>query len=281
MWQPYKIKEQINITEMYSLFTFHYDNGYSFKGETHNFWECVYVINGQITVSGDERVYTLSSGEIIFHKPLELHKFNVENESGTDLLIFSFSCEGVMSDFLKNKVFHLSTEQISAVKSMLDYIHIQNKKNSLTLDNTNVFLTNFKTSKTYSQMISTYICQLFLLLYEDYDISAVNETPDALIFEKAVNYMKAHINDQPQIAEIAEHCNISQTGLKRVFGKFSGLGVHKYLLKLKINMSIQLLNEGYTVTYISEKLGFLNQGYFSYVFKRETGFSPTEYVKNH
>ena len=46
-------------------------------------------------------------------------------------------------------------------------------------------------------------------------------------------------------------------------------------------MSIQLLNEGYTVTYISEKLGFLNQGYFSYVFKRETGFSPTEYVKNH
>ena len=55
---------------MYSLFETHYNGRYVFPGETHNFWECLYVQKGEVCVSADERVYNLTDGEIIFHKPL-------------------------------------------------------------------------------------------------------------------------------------------------------------------------------------------------------------------
>ena len=95
IWRAFPINEQIHISDLYSLFQIHYDKDYEFAGETHNFWECLYVMDGEVCVSADERVYNLKSGEIIFHKPLELHKFTVTSNGGVDVLIFSFSAEGV------------------------------------------------------------------------------------------------------------------------------------------------------------------------------------------
>lgn len=112
-WLAYPIKEQIRITDMYSLFVVHYDCGYAFPGESHNFWECVYIIKGEACISGNERVYNLAQGSIIFHKPLELHKFIVNGKDGADMLIFSFTAEGPLTAYLEEKVFMLSDFQKS------------------------------------------------------------------------------------------------------------------------------------------------------------------------
>ena len=73
----YQIKEPLVIDAFYSFFKLHYNNDYRFDGELHDFWECVYVIDGSIRASGDNRVYDLVKGDIIFHKPMEMHKFSV------------------------------------------------------------------------------------------------------------------------------------------------------------------------------------------------------------
>ena len=91
VWMAYHIEEQIKINSLNSLFEMHYNNGYAFQGETHNFWECVYVISGSICVSADERVYNMNAGEIIFHKPYELHKFYTTGGKNAELFIFSYS----------------------------------------------------------------------------------------------------------------------------------------------------------------------------------------------
>ena len=58
------------------------------------------------------------------------------------------------------------------------------------------------------------------------------------------------------------------------------MGVHKYYTKLRIKTSAELLRDGDNVTDVAEKLGFGTQCYFSAVFKRETGISPTEFKRN-
>ena len=68
---PNEIHEQLRISRMYSFFTAYHKNGYTFTGESHNFWEVMYVISGSICASGNDRVYDLSEGDIIFHEPLE------------------------------------------------------------------------------------------------------------------------------------------------------------------------------------------------------------------
>ena len=54
----------------------------------------------------------------------------------------------------------------------------------------------------------------------------------------------------------------------------------KYFNQLKINRAILFLKAGHSVSHIANNMGFSSPGYFSIVFKRETGMLPLEYKKN-
>ena len=101
-FKPFKIEEILKITEFYSMFECNRPGGYNFSGETHDFWECVYVIDGNVCVTADDRVYNMKTGDFIFHKPLELHKLYVDKEKFAKLFIFSFSLSGILSSFFEN-----------------------------------------------------------------------------------------------------------------------------------------------------------------------------------
>ncbi len=278
IWPASNVRIQITIDQFYSFFEVHRDENFHFPGETHNFWECVYVLDGMICVSGDERVYSLSKGEIIFHKPLELHKYFVNCASGADLFIFSFSLEGPSADVLKNKVFCLSDAQQQLVISMLNYARSQRKKLIIPEQSMieHTYLLPFNRIPTYSQTLTTYVHQLILSLIGDGNSTSVSTAPDSLIFSNAVNYMNNQLSAQPSISDIAAFCNISEATLKRIFDKYAGISIHKYFLKLKINAATELLKSGSQVTEVAEQLGFSSQAYFSAAFKRETGINPSE-----
>ena len=277
IWPASDVTKQITIDKFYSFFEVHRDNGFSFPGETHNFWECVYVQNGSILASGDERVYALTKGEIIFHKPMELHKYLVEGE-GADLLIFSFSLEGPLTEVLKNKVFFLSNEQQALVASMLRYV--RKKLSELPITTPEIpehqYLLPFERLAAYPQILTTYVYQLILSLIGDGSISTVSTAPDAKIFRKAVNYLNNQIAEQPSVPEIAAFCNTSEATLKRIFDKYAGISIHKYFVKMRINVATELLQNGFGVSEVAEKLGFSGQAYFSAAYKRETGINPSE-----
>ena len=275
VWLAFPVKEQIRITDMYSLFIIHHDHGYTFPREIHNFWECVYVLEGELCVSADEKVYNLGCSEIIFHKPLELHKFTVNSAGGATLLIFSFSAEGPLTDWMRDKVFRLSENQTALIEAMLTYI--QTKTASLTLPQREKrYLVPFDHIPYYSQMVTTYLYQLFLSLSDEGTIAHVSSAPDAVTFRNAISYLNCNLHRQPSVAEIARFSAVSEASLKRIFDKYTGISVHKYLLRLKMKAATELLKDGESVYNVAERLGFNSQSYFSKAFKRETGVSPSE-----
>jgi len=280
IWLAYPIAEQIRISTMYSMFRIHYDNGYAFHGESHNFWECLYVLEGAVCVSADERVYNLMRGEIIFHKPLEFHKFIVDSTNGADLLIFSFSAEGPLTDWLRNKVFRLSDTQIRLIKSMLSYAYAKAAELDHSQDTFHYLLKPFRHHSCYSQMLTAYLYQLFLSLADEGTIASVSSSPDVTIFSHAIGYLNRNLHTQPSVVEIAQSCNVSESSLKRIFEKYAGISVHKYLIKLKIKAAMELLQNGESVSIVAEKLGFNSQSYFSKAFKRETGINPSTFKQN-
>lgn len=276
------IMEQIYITSMHSLFQSHYEFGFEFSGETHDFWECLYILDGELCVSADERIYNMSRGELIFHKPLEFHKFTVKSAEGASLLIFSFSAEGPLTLWLHDKVFQLSIEQEEMIASLL--IYMKKKTNAIPVETEkkeHYYLQPFEKYPYYSQMVVSSLYQLFLSLAEQGTVSSVSLAPDAITFRNAINFLNQKLNCQPTVSEIAKYCNVSDASLKRIFDKYAGISVHKYLLKRKINMAKQLLQEGSQVSMVAENLGFASQSYFSKAFKRETGFTPSDFAKNH
>ena len=67
--------------------------------------------------------------------------------------------------------------------------------------------------------------------------------------------------------------------LKKLFRKYTDSGVMAYFSRMKINRAMEMLGAGASVASVSEKLAYANQFYFSTAFKRQTGYTPTEYRK--
>ena len=277
MWQPIKNEMQIHIENIYTMFKVHYKDGYEFGGEVHDFWECLYVIDGDVQVACDDRVYALMPGDMIFHQPMELHKFSVKNDDGATLFIFSFSLDGKLRDYFKNSVFSLNREQRRIITDLICYAEAKADELDAEQNDYTRLLMPIEKSEIYLQRVVCYMYQLFLSLADNGRTASSISTHETKLFKDAVRFMQNNVSGQLTVNDIAKHCGISQSGLKRTFGKFAGMSVHKYYLNLKLNAAINLLQSGSTISEASDILNFSSQSYFSAAFKREFGTSPSKF----
>lgn len=276
-WKAYEIAPLVHIDSMYTLFLQKFNKGYNFRGESHNFWECVYIIKGNALVTADERVMSLTEGDIVFHKPLELHRFLIESETA-ELFIFSFSMSGELADAMRDKVARLEGQSKNIITAMLGCATDAAENCEMTRIRSNFIACHaaFADNPVFLQMISLYVSQLILSLAKTESRYTESSSPAAGLFTKAVGYLGANVNKNISISEIARYINSSESGVKRIFKKYANMGVHKYFLLLKIQAATSLLQDGHSVGETAERIGFASQGYFSACYKRETGQNPSE-----
>lgn len=73
---------------------------------------------------------------------------------------------------------------------------------------------------------------------------------------------------------------ISRTRLYQLSMSAFGMSISRYVLSKRIGKAKQMLRENYTVKQVAEATGFGSANYFSKVFKKETGRTPSEYRDN-
>ncbi|NJP40401.1 helix-turn-helix transcriptional regulator [Oscillospiraceae bacterium HV4-5-C5C] len=97
-----------------SLITIHYCEYTSdlvFHGEAHNFWELVYVDSGAVEIGADQRHFTLQTGEIAFHYPMEFHQLRAAQGQAPCLLILSFQTYSAVMEYFRGRVLHLQWDE--------------------------------------------------------------------------------------------------------------------------------------------------------------------------
>lgn len=96
--------------------------------------------------------------------------------------------------------------------------------------------------------------------------------------EFSCTYLKQNIFKKIYISELAKKVNLSQSRFKHKFKEEIGIPPNEYIIKQKINKAKELLEDSdLTITNIAYDLGFSNSSYFSIVFKKHQGISPTQY----
>ena len=94
-----ELKSVISISEIVTLHYYEFDKSFVFSGESHDFWEMVYVDRGQVLVKRDEEELILSQGEIIFHKPSEFHAIRAYDSSPNFFVVSFDTASAAMKHF--------------------------------------------------------------------------------------------------------------------------------------------------------------------------------------
>lgn len=99
---------------------------------------------------------------------------------------------------------------------------------------------------------------------------------------KIVTYLNTHYTETLEIGEIAEQLHLSHSRLIALFKKFETVTPKQYIINLRIRKARELLeNSSLSISEIATTVGYPNALYFSRIFKKNTGISPTQYrLKN-
>ena len=97
----------------------------------------------------------------------------------------------------------------------------------------------------------------------------------------AIRYLQSNPCTDVSITELAQMCHVSEGCFRSLFKKYSGKTPSRFCLENKIQKAGQLLQSNmYTVSEVASMVGYDDPGYFTKVFKKETGMSPSEYFRH-
>ena len=100
------------------------------------------------------------------------------------------------------------------------------------------------------------------------------------LFDRIIAYIDENIYLPLTIPEICEHFSLSRTALQLMFKNSIDQSPKKYINDKKLERSCQMLLENrYTISEISLRLGYTSIHYFSKSFNMKYHMSPSEFVK--
>ena len=133
----------------------------------------------------------------------------------------------------------------------------------------------------FEELLSMYLQQIFVLIQR----SRMDKRPvvSSHIQEEmgmARRYFQEHYNEDINIEEYALSRNMSVSYFLKKFKEVTTKSPMQYILGIRINNAVSLLEStDYNVTEISTIIGYDNPLYFSRIFKKQKGVSPSDYRK--
>lgn len=132
---------------------------------------------------------------------------------------------------------------------------------------------------TRSAMLRTAILSLLFMLL---DLNQPDSDPASQArIRKAIAWAESQRTNVATLEQLASVAGLSVSSFKRIFKEVAGIPPHAYVLRKRIDHAQNLLRNGAgTVTEIAFECGFPSSQYFATTFKRITGMTPNDVLRN-
>lgn len=125
-----------------------------------------------------------------------------------------------------------------------------------------------------SSQIQTILSEILLLSKEP-------KTKSQVLADKIVSYVYSNYDKNISAGEIAEHFSYHQNYINRLIKNWCGKSLSEFIRAVKIEHAIALISESVSIPEnIFSILGYYDYSHFYKAFRKETGLSPSEYVKS-
>lgn len=102
---------------------------------------------------------------------------------------------------------------------------------------------------------------------------------DGLNIEEVTEYIQNHFCEKLSNSELSQIFHFHPNYINAELKKYTGKSLHSYILGLRIEKSIALMESGCTnISEIADACGFSDANYFSRYFKKKNGISPRQAI---
>lgn len=239
----------------------------------HPYYIVHYVIAGKGEMKVGGNTYSLSSGDSFFIFPGESVQYTANKHEPWQYCWIGFK---------GNRFKHiLQRSNISAKHPIVQSLSIEHIhpffERIITLLSSNELYSSIEASGHLQLLLAKYCQAKEPMKLRPFDHKATAERQ----IEEAIAYIDYHYPQPITIEELAQRVGYHRSHLCKLFKLTTGISPLAYLIKVRLEQAQLLLAQHIPVNQVAQAVGFNDALYFSKLFKRHNGISPTEFEKQY
>lgn len=235
------------------------------KAHYHSFFEVHFILEGNMLYTFDDKEVLLEEGDFVVITPRTKHMCKGYSDNICRYcLAFSF-VDKEREESLAKAPFLISRFEDDIRENLRVITECITKRNP-------------DMDIKISAGVFDIICSLPIIFKDKY---LEEEAKDAdFRLEIAIQYINDNIMSALACAEVAKFCFLSTKQLSRIFLKYKGVSLKKYINQKRVKKAEELISESkLSLREISDKMCFCNEYYFNTFFQKNAGMSPGEFRK--
>lgn len=248
----------------------------------HDYYEFYFFVEGKVEMElGNER-YALVPGDMVIVPPGLKHRAIVDGGTPYRRFVLWISreyCDGLLQqspDYMYLLQQAVTTHKYRYRFDVLGFNAIRGKLFSL-LDE--IHSERFGREAKIGLAVGDLILSLNRMVYETEHPKTDRESRS--LYEGVAGFIDTHLEEELSLERLAKEFYVSKYTIAHLFQQNTGLSVHQYLLKKRLQACCDAIRSGTGVTKAYALCGFRDYSSFYRAFRKEYGQSPAEYQAFH
>lgn len=280
------LKTVLNVSRIANLHYFEFTPNFETKDDKHPFYELVYVDSGTLGIHSDHFSGILKQNQMILHTPNETHSLLCPPDAAPNIIIIGFEC--------KSKYAQEQLKIFSARPAVL-MPFLSKLLAEIVMEGREVFLPPYdvpnladmkKRPKPMfgSDHLLKNLLELFLIKLIREEKFKVSEKAQSNRYSHFISRVLAYIHqnyrEKITIDDLSFLFGTNRTTLCKSFKEETGYSIIEYVNQERIKAAKRIIREGdKNFSQISEELNFPTQAYFTRIFQKTEGMTPSDYIK--
>ena len=246
---------------------------------THDYYEFYIFIAGDVSIVIGKNTYKLSTGDLVLIPPgMPHHALIHDPNKYYQRFVFWISAD-LLNRMLSDSPNYGYVIQRATVSHQyiqhfegIQFNALQSKVFAIIQE---IHQERYAKNARLHLMISDLILDINRAAYEFEHPLDVQE--DAGLYQNLVIYIDGHITDELSLDSLAAQFYVSKYHISHLFKENLGLSIHQYILKKRLSLFKDFMRESGDISQAYLSCGFNDYSSFYRAFKKEYGFSPSEY----